>query len=74
MPDGLEKMDNTNNPMSPMEKRQTPNEGEIHKVQRNTFDKEAYDEDFEVRQENEIARNAAKPDVKARARKWQGRR
>jgi hypothetical protein len=49
----------SNNPMNPMEKRQTPNEGEFRKVQKLTGDRDAYDDDFEVTQENEIAEREA---------------
>jgi hypothetical protein len=49
----------SNNPMNPMEKRQTPNEGEFRKVQKSTYDRDAYDDDFEVTQENEITEREA---------------
>lgn len=46
------------NELNPMEKRQSPNEGEIRKVQRGAG-KDAYNEDYEVGQENERDRKEA---------------
>lgn len=55
-----EKSSESNNPMNPMEKRQTPNEGEFRKVQKLTGDRDAYDDDFEVAQEDEMTEREAK--------------
>jgi hypothetical protein len=49
----------SNNPMNPMEKRQTPNEGEFRNVQNLTGDRDAYDDDFEVAQEDEMTEREA---------------
>ena len=58
--DPSEKSNESNNPMDPMEKRQTPNEGEFRKVQKLTGDRDAYDDDFEVAQEDEVIEREAK--------------
>lgn len=57
--DPSEKSNDSNAPMNPMEKRQTPNEGEIRKVQQQTYDREAYGDEFEVQQENEMTEREA---------------
>lgn len=57
--DPSEKRNDSNTPMNPMEKRQTANEGEIRKVQHQTYDREAYGDEFEVQQENEISEKEA---------------
>ena len=58
--DPSKKNDDANTPMNPMEKRQTPNEGEIRKVQKQTYEREAYGDEFEVQQENEISEEEIK--------------
>jgi hypothetical protein len=57
--DPSEKSAESNNPMNPMEKRQTPNEGEFRDVQNLTGDRDAYDDDFEVTQEDEMTEREA---------------
>lgn len=57
--DPSENSTGSNKPMNPMEKRQTPNEGEFRNVQNATGDRDAYGDDFEVEQENEMTEREA---------------
>jgi hypothetical protein len=67
--DPSEKSTESNNPMNPMEKRQTPNEGEFRNVQKLTGDRDAYDDDFEVTQEDEITEREAQTEKASRPTK-----
>ncbi|MCU7550287.1 hypothetical protein OCK74_14285 [Chitinophagaceae bacterium LB-8] len=67
--DPSEKSAESNSPANPMEKRKTPKEGEFRNVQKSKEDRDAYDDDFEVEQEDELTERDAQTEKADRSTK-----